>query len=150
MRKTGLILAAAIAAAPAVAQAAVYHHKAGVTPAEFLADQTACVKLASPPQPVRGPSQTVIVPNNPELSASQNAAAAGVAAGLAAVQGALDRRALRRDNFDACMTARGYVRRVLSFNDDSALRGMTPEEKGARLAEMAAAPDPSDRIARDR
>ena len=48
------------------------------------------------------------------------------------------------------MAARGYVRRVLSFDDDKALGGMTPEEKGSRLAEMAAAPDPSDRIARDR
>ena len=67
-----------------------------------------------------------------------------------AIQQALDNRALRRDNFDACMAARGYVRRVLSYNDDKALGGMTAEEKAARLAEMAAAPNPSDRIAKDR
>jgi hypothetical protein len=150
MRIGWLVLAAAIFAAPVAAQAAVYQHKAGVTPEAFLADQTACVKLASPPQPVKRPSQVVTVPNNPNLSAGQNAAAAGAAAGLIAIQQALDNRALRRDNFDACMAARGYVRRVLSYRDDHALNAMTPEEKAARLAEMAAAPNPTDRIAKDR
>ena len=149
MRKIWLLVATALAA-PGLAHAAVYQHKAGVTPEAFLADQTACVKLASPPQPQKRAGQVVAVPTNPNLTAGQNAAAAGAAAGLVAIQQALDNRALRRDNFDACMAARGYVRRVLSYNDDKALGAMLPEEKAARLAEMAAAPNPSDRIAKDR
>ena len=149
MRIGWLVLVAAIAA-PVAAQAAVYQHKAGVTPEDFLADQAACVKLASPPRPVRSQGPVVVAPYNSDLSAGQNAAAAGVAAGLASLQQALDSRALRRDNFDACMATRGYVRRVLSYNDSKALGAMTPEEKARRLAEMAAAANPTDRIAKDR
>jgi hypothetical protein len=135
------VFACALVAAPAQARDYYYFHKAKVTPEAYRADREECDRLMGGAAASGRPP--VYVAQNNNLTAGQNAAAAGIASLFAGLLIPDEHRRTVDAIERTCMADKGYDRYRVSKQLAKEMDGIKdPEARLARYFAMAAADEP--------
>lgn len=117
-----------------------YFNKVGVSRDSFVKDRTTCLELAGA---AKVPPSAAYTPYNRSLSASQNAAAAGIAGLLTGLTRGAEERRISLSVERTCMADKGYARFTIDKKTIHDISKMTDETAQLeRYFELAAQENP--------
>lgn len=134
-----------LSAAPAWAEDPYYFHKAGVSREQYMADVNLCAALSTPVRVARNqPYQPYMAPNN--LSAANNAIAAGISSFFVSLMEGRERRRTVSRIERTCMADKGYTRRSLDKPAFQEIRNLRDDARIDRMFALVSAAQPLGKV----